>query len=515
MSRQSTYLGLSSAIALAAILAFAGAAARAAGTDGPSLLLFPLRSHWLSEPVAEAATAALSNRLTDAGYRVRELHLDSPTLQLAVSEEWVSPGALESGNLEAAREPLAVAIGAGASLVGEVVEREADVGLHLSAAGTVSQQEARLEINVPRTGDRQADAAELADRAVAALSVEFWSSIAADPGGAARSAEARYAAGRAAMAQGMYREALLDFDAALIGVPGNADYLAAAAQARAALGDYSGAVVRMRTLAALRPSDAEVALRLGYAALRAGEPTQAESAFLAAAEELANDPRVVEGLALSARAQGKTERAEEYYQVLVKTLPGLAGAHPGLPGLLARAEETVVLTGASPDQQPRQLGRLYLAGGYAAEGVAVLLAYHLAGDQPPYEDQEYMSVCSRIDREAETVARAAQGVFAAQALGQFSDEQAGSQMDDLHNRSEAIASLAERIEVSPLLEPAHRYRVLAYNFLNQSNFESLLYLRTREAERQRRADLLRTAFRKSLAQASSLAAGLMGSGPSD
>ncbi len=514
MSPRLTYLRLSSAIALAAVLA-AGPARGASGKDSPSLLLFPVRSHWLSEPLAEAVTASLSNRLTDAGYGVAEMHRDSPALQLAVSEDWVSADILKRGNLEAAREPLAVAIGAGASIAGEVVEREAEVGLSLLVAATVSEKETHLEIGVPRTGNRKADAAELASGVVAALTPELWSSVAADPEGAARSAQARHAAGQAAMAEGMYREALLDFDAALIGAPGNADYLSAAAEARAALGDYSGAMVRMRTLAAIRPSDAEVALRLGYAALRAGEAVRAESAFLAAAEELRNDPRVVEGLALSARAQGETGRAEEYYQVLVSILPALSGAPSALPWLLANAEETVVLTGASPDQLPRQLGRLYLAGGHAAEGVAVLLAYHLEGDQPPYEDEEYMRLCARIDGEAETVARAAQGVFAAQALGQFSDEQAASQMDYLHNRSEAMASLAEQMSTSSLLEPAHRYRVLAYNFLNQSNFESLMHLRTREAERQRRADLLRTAFRKSLAQARSLAVDLLGAEPED
>jgi hypothetical protein len=223
----------------------------------------------------------------------------------------------------------------------------------------------------------------------------------------------------------------------------------------------------------------------------------------------------VEGLALATRAQGEPERAEEYYALLVTLLPELAVAPEWLPGLLATVEETVELTGLEPDGLPRELGRLYLAGGHPSEGVAALLAYHLEGDRPAYDDQEYMTLSARIDEEAEAVARAAHGVFAAQALGQFSDEQADSRMDGLHDRSEAIASLAERMAVSPVLEPAHRYRILAYNFLNQSNFESLMYLRTRDAEHQRRADLLRAAFRKSLAQATSLATGLLGPEPRD
>jgi hypothetical protein len=67
------------------------------------------------------------------------------------------------------------------------------------------------------------------------------------------------------------------------------------------------------------------------------------------------------------------------------------------------------------------------------------------------------------------------------------------------------------MQVSSVLDPAHRYRVLAYNLLNQSNFEALLYLQTWDSERQKRAELLRDAFGKSLDEAESLSAGLMGS----
>jgi len=97
----------------------------------------------------------------------------------------------------------------------------------------------------------------------------------------------------------------------------------------------------------------------------------------------------------------------------------------------------------------------------------------------------------------------------------LSDDEADREMDSIHERSEALATLAKRMEVSPLLDPAHRYRLLAYNLLNQSNFESLMYLRTRDAEHQRRSDLLRSAFRKSLGQARLLAAALLGSEPED
>ncbi len=513
MSRQSTLWRLSrAALIAAALIALSTSAGTTAGV-GPSLLLFPLRSHWLSEPLAEAVTSALSNHLSQAGHEVTEIHADSPVLRLAVSEGWVSADTLEGEAIEAARDELAVAVEAGATVTGEVVERETEIALHLLLAGTVSGDQVSLDVSVPRSGDRDADVNALASGVVGSLTADVWSEIGADIDGARWAAEARYAAGQTAMARGAYRQAVLDFDAALIGAPGDPDYLRGAAEARAALGDYAGAMARMRSLAALRPSDAEVALRLGYAALRAGQPTEAETAFLAAAEELGNDPRVVEGLALAARALGQPGRAEEYYQLLVALVPGLSEAPPWLPGLLANAEESVELAQVRPEDLPRQLGRLYLAGGYATEGVAALLSYHLQGDRPAYDDREYMSIASGMDGEAEAVARGSQGVFAAQAIGQFDDEQADQQMAALHGRSEDVASLAEQMKVSPVLEPAHRYRALAYNFLNQSNFESLMYLRTRDAERQRRAELLRAAFRKSLAQASSLAEGLLGPEP--
>jgi len=89
-------------------------------------------------------------------------------------------------------------------------------------------------------------------------------------------------------------------------------------------------------------------------------------------------------------------------------------------------------------------------------------------------------------------------------------EQADAEMDSLHRRSDRLATLAEKMEVSPRLYPAHRYRVLAYNLLNQANFEGLMYLRTRDSERKRRAELLRTASRKARAQAERLGEALLG-----
>jgi hypothetical protein len=125
----------------------------------------------------------------------------------------------------------------------------------------------------------------------------------------------------------------------------------------------------------------------------------------------------------------------------------------------------------------------------------------------------YSALAAAADEQAEAVAREAQGVFATRALGQLSEEAAADEMEALHDTSNALATLAERMTVSHLMDPAHRYRVLAFNLLNQSNFEALMFLLTNDAERQRRAELLRTAFRKSLVQAEALGQALLGVEP--
>ncbi len=489
-------------------LAMAGPAA-AKGT----LLLFPLKSHWLAQPLAEATTAALADRLTYEGYAVTQVSPKSSVVQLAASEEWIPANALQQDDLTALREPLGIAMRADGALFGELVERDTEAVLQLTLWGTISKQETILVVSVPREAELTATAGKLAGELVSALTAMTWGKVEADAMGKRKAAADRYAAGRAGMAAGMYQEAVLDFEAALLGEPTNPDYLVAAADARAALGDYSGAVVRMRSLATVAPSDAEISVQLGYAALRADRPAEAEAAFLQAAEHLGRDPRVVEGLAIACRAQGKRDRAQEYYEVLVSLLPALATSPPSLPSLLANSDVEVRLADIPEDEIGRELGRLYLAAGDRGRGVAWLLSYHQQGSvRPPYADNEYLDIATALDQESSDLAEATRSLLAARALGQSDYEQAATTMDALHDRSDALATVAERMQVSSLLDPAHRYRVLAYNLLNQSNFEALMYLQTQDTEREKRSDLLRDAFRKSQDEARSLAAGLLGSG---
>ncbi|MFB3881988.1 MAG: tetratricopeptide repeat protein [Armatimonadota bacterium] len=510
MNRRSGLSRHASALLLLVLLCAASAGeARATG----SVLLYPLNSHWLSQPLADATTAALSDQLSAAGYAVTEVVPNSPVVQLAVSEEWIPVEALgEKGELVAAREALGIATGADAALYGEVVERETEVSLKVVLSGTISRRETELEVSAPRGSSAVASAAQLAEELVVALTPMTWGRIGADAAGKRAAAAERYAAGQAAVAAGMYREAVLDFEAALLVEPANPRYLQADAGARQALGDYSGAVVRMKSLAAVAPSDAQVSLQLGNAALEAGRPEEAEAAFLSAAEELGRDPQVVEGLALACKEQGKRDRAEEYYQVLIGLLPALTESPPTLAGLLANSDVSVRLTDVPQDEIGRPLGEFYLENGYLAQGIAWLLAYQDGGTRPPYSDDEYLGIAPSLDEEASGLAEAAEAALATGSVDEDGAAQGSQRMDGLHERSDRLATLAERMQVSAALDPAHRYRVLAYNLLNQSNFEGMMYLQTNDADRLNRSDLLREAFRKSLAEARRLTEGLAGSG---
>lgn len=512
MNRPSRRWRRSSLSVLCCLIAVASAAGVQAD-EGLSVVLFPLQSHWLSEPLANATTQALGERLADAGHAVTEVTAESSVVQLAISEGWLSSKSVESGRLQSQRLPLGVAIGADGVLYGEIVEREGEVEARLTIESMVARKDTMVVTTAESRSDIDEMAAELAVAVVARLTPEFRAEVGLDAAGMQAGAMERYAAGAQALSEGMYREAVLEFDAALLGEPRNLDYLRAAAKAREALGDYDGAVIRMRSLAAVSPSDAEIALQLGEAALLAGDAKLAQSAFLSAAEQLGNDARVVEGLALSARVLGQPERAQEYYQLLVPMIPELTDAPEWLPEMLAMAEESVRLSATAPDDLPRLLGALYLTEGRTAEGIAALLRYHEGEERPSYENGRYYRMAMALDAESEAVARAAQEVFSVQALGQITADEASEEMDRIHDRSDTLATLVECMTVSPVLDPAHRYRVLAYNLLNQSNFESLLYLRTRDAERQRRAELLRAAFRKSREQAQTLMADLLASEP--
>jgi len=497
---------------LAALSASACAFAGAGPGETPakrSILLLPVRSHWTSAPLAEAITHALPEALTSEGFAVTALTSDSLTFKRGVSEGWLKPDDLTNDRVELVRHNLALVFGCQASLAAEVVVRESETVLRGELAGAVSHRQVTVEVSVPagtgNPGGLSRD--QIVQNLVRGLAgkltpEEAWAQAGADEAGRQAGAPDRFAAGEAAKAEQRFQDATLEFAAALAGQPDNPDYLMAAAETDAALGRAADALLLWKRLSDLRPNDRGLLVQLGDAALMAKRPEQAEAAFKQAASAQPPDPQAIEGLGRAARAQGQRDRAQGYYEQLMSTLPALAGAPKWLPSLLATQRDDSVRLATSGPGLDLALGRIYLRNGHYPEGVQALLAYQTP-DRPPYSDADYLAIASDLDNESETVARRVAAIIT-RPLAELTGDALDEELRTMHDRSDGLSDLAEGMKASEKLDPAHRYRVLAYNLLNQSNFESLMYFQTHDPDRRRRADLLRDAFRKARTQAQDL-----------
>jgi tetratricopeptide (TPR) repeat protein len=435
-------------------------------------------------------------------------------------------------------------MGCQTSLTTEVTERDSETWLRSELSGAVSHRQAVVTATAP-VGTKDAGSAsrdELAQRLsrdlAAKLTDEVWADAGADEAGMRAAAPDRFADGEKAMAAGRYREAATEFAAALAGQPENPDYISAAADAEIAQNRASEALPLLARLAALRGGDREVLLRLGDAALLAGDADQAEGAFLRAAGGGPPDPRALEGVARAARAKHDFARSVDYYGRLLTGLgvlrapamgPVAAGGAPDggeaagpeaqLPGILAHMpDDSVRLTAAPASGVELPIARAYFSAGYASLGVRALAAYQTP-DRPPYADRDYLALAADLDKASDAIASRV-GVITEMPTRELTGDALSAEVHDLHDQSDRLASLVERMKASPRLDPAHRYRVLAYNLLNQSDFEAMMYFDTHDSDRKRRADLLRDAFRKARSQAQVLASelsgtvgGVEGSGP--
>jgi tetratricopeptide (TPR) repeat protein len=533
---------VSAILALLALCSICIGPAFAADQPRRTILVFPIESHWLSAPMARQVTARLAEQLGKQNMNVIVFDPASPVFREVLPGPDVPATSM--------RHDLALAAGAQGSVVGQLFETDTRIELELEFAGAVSHRSKPLKgIAVPESVQPGATAAVseivtavaaqvLAQLLPQGIEVGFWEIIGADEAGQRAGAAERFADGEAALSAGEYPRAAREFEAAIIGDPNRGEYFAAAAEAQAALGHYDRALIRCRRASSLLPKDRGIALRAGDIALLAGSPEQADGIFRGLYDSDSSDLRPLEGMARAARAMGQFDRAVGYYSDLISKL--LIGPRSGivvstfqlteplgplgtqlradlapLARLLAGApDDTIRLTSVPPDELGRPIGILYLKAGKFAEGVKVLLAYYSLprgkGERAAWSDADYLSLSAALDEGSRTVAHDVQSQLSASLAGQADADQTASALGNLHTLSDNLATVAEKIQVSAALDPAHRYRVLAYNLLNESNFEAGLYAGTRDPERRRRADLLADAYRKALDQAKELATALLG-----
>jgi len=117
-TRRLTYWTYASALALVA-LAVTATAARAAETDARTILIFPLQSHWLSEPLARKVDRALVSALSQAGFTATTA-APSAVRPQAIEDGWVLPEDLQEPDRPGARHALTAATGLIASLRGDL-----------------------------------------------------------------------------------------------------------------------------------------------------------------------------------------------------------------------------------------------------------------------------------------------------------------------------------------------------------------------------------------------------------
>ncbi len=488
-----------SALLAAVVLLSAPLCAEPERAEPRSVLLFPVNSHWLSRPIADRFTDALGKSLAADGCTVVRGDPDAPLFRDNPPPEGLSE--------EEVRSWYGVLAGADACLAGKLSEGAGEVAVEMEFEGVVSEKKAALREAVAVKEDRDRAVQQLAERVATALTDEVWAQAGADEEGRKQGAAARYAQGREAAEQGKWAEASRHFEAAIAGDPQSAEYFAAAAEAMwHARGDAAGALVRIRRAVRLAPDEISYRLQEGELALRAGQAEAALAAFRAAHAADPEDLRAIEGMARAARAGGSFDAAVSYYRQLVEQIPELADEPPSLPQLLAGMRGDVVRITGPRDALPQQIALVYLSAGETLRGVGRLLAYHQRADRPAYGEEEYRITAQGLDAESEVVARQAQVALSEYQMRDASAEEAGDSLEILHRRSDALATLGERITPPPSVEAAHRYRTLAYQLLNQSNFEALLYINTGDRDHLRRAEFWSKAYREALDQARGLAA---------
>jgi len=526
-------------VVAALALALVASCAQSEPAAKQSVLVLPVSSHWVSAPLAEALARSLPDALTKAGLAVTVMIPGSPEYQLGISEGWLSADDLVGDKVQAARHGLAARAGCDASLIAAVTERDTETALRGDLAGAVSHKQVIVSVTAP-AGTKNAgnvsrdELAQTLSRDLAAkLTSQIWAEAGADEAGRRAAAPERFAAGQAALAAGRAQEAATEFAAALAGQPDSPDYLSAAADAAIARGRAAEAVPLLKRVSELNAGDRDVLLRMGDAALLAGQPDQAQAAFLQAAAAEPPDARALEGVARAARAQHNFARSEEYYRkllIILRVLTGMKvvevrvgsaiamGAAPNadaqLPGILAHMPDDSIRLAASPEDVKLAVARAYFQAGISSRGVDHLLAYQTP-DRPAYTDEDYLSLTADLDKAGDAVARRV-GTIGDMPVRELAGDALNAELEALHDQSDALATAAERMKVSAKLDPAHRYRVLAYNLLNQSDFEALMYFQTHDPDQKRRSDLLRDAFRKAKSLAQDLAsdlAGTRGSGP--
>lgn len=468
-------------------------------------MVFPVSSHWVLSPVAQAASEALPEALRQAGYEAQAARPDSPFVQLAVQDGWLTGPETAADGLVANRYLLGLLARAEAALTGTVSAADQEAALEVELAGTIAQRPAKIRVVAARQDDAAKVGRELAGKVAAAVTGEVWGELGTDPAGRKAGAAARFAAGAAVRATD-YRAAAVEYEAAIAGDPENVEYLMASAVTLMRWGDSGRAFTRLQAARRLAGEDLELKGRIAQETLNAGHPAEAEAVFLELVAAKPEDPVALEGVGNAARDRGDLARAEEYYRRAIACYPQLKDEPSSLPATMAHLRDRGLrLASVRPGSLMFVLAVIYFRGGEEGPGVRALSVYHQAAEREPYDDGYYLVLAQGLDEEMERIAREVEEALRGPRSTADEIEEIERIVDGLHDRSERLADLGDRISTSGRADTAHRFRALSYHALNESNFEALTYARTNDESHRRRSALLRDAARRAMGEAQDLA----------
>lgn len=488
----------------------------------PTVLLFPVDG---PEPAAAAVGSALmrSMRSPEHGLKPLAFDPDSPIVRRALREfEFLQVNP---------REITSPAI---ADLLGGVIGAD----LTLMTTLTVDQQaqqakvSARLSATRGRASERYEASAPLPDGWPDNVSAESLSAFAAriaSPVVAQAAVDARrlvqieptkpadhFKQAQDLMAQGNYAGAIAELEIALAADRKNPAYYVASGDAYAAAGDAQGAALQYSRALQIDPDLTEARMKLGEMYVKLQSADKAVAALEAVLQREPSNSRARLALARAYSAQDMKDQALAQYERLLEDEP----TNEEALRFAARAyddkgewEKAVpyyrrAVSVAPGDEDLRErLIQLQAKAGRLSDAIAELRkAFDLMDKPAVYEVPQFVAVARVMDREALDVVRAAAREWEAYLEGKQSDERLSEAFQQLHARSDNLARAAEKIQAPDLLASSHRFRVLAYNLLNQSDFELTRFADARERWRYERARMLRDAAQSALRRAHQLEA---------
>ncbi len=478
-----------------------------------------------SAPLAQAVTEALVKELQSVpGWQVWVHDPQADPIRKAIGEGLLTESeALSIPDLRTAQR-LGLIRGANTALAGLLLRKEETVSLLLNAVGTLGRQTAGpgRELDIPIRQVKMTPGlspASLAASLVEGARDRLLSLTQQDPRLWAVKSEyapAWLEEGDKSLAMGHYRDARLAFLAAVTADPSSPVSRRKLAQTLLLLGDADKARQELEEALRLAPNDGEVLLALGEVQLALGNPGRAAGYFDSAALFLKDDPRPKEGLARTYLARGDVNRARQEYEQLLVRSPQTASLHRGYGQALLQANQPRLaldefrqaLALAPDDRVARQaFANLLLAQGKLTEGIRELRLLSDKAERPLlYPPADYARTMRYLADEFEATIPEFDQRLSQFWEGAISQAQFLEFVRGLHQRSDNLARLYERIVPPQDFDRSHRYWVLAANYLNQSDFEASRYADNEGSQYLQRSQLFRLASRRAAEEARTLAA---------